>query len=197
MVRRISARNFCKYLAYACFIAFNFGFHVHEKAILLVTIPLLVQLGVSKSSDISRRNGSLHRYDTDVVRFKILKTVAMWTLMPLLYQPRESLIKHSLFALDVFTTELLLQPSSRADQCWYWVELRKLGNIQYIYEKVYSVLLIGIVVVQAIATYAVEIGSSEERSKVAFYCYIQILPTIAAVINQFMFVELAFDLYYH
>lgn len=40
MLRRIDALNFCKYLALVNLLSFNFGFHVHEKAILLVTIPL-------------------------------------------------------------------------------------------------------------------------------------------------------------
>ena len=35
MAMSITAKNFCKYLALCNFVAFNFGFHVHEKAMLL------------------------------------------------------------------------------------------------------------------------------------------------------------------
>ena len=40
MIRKIDAHNFCKFLALTNLIAFNFGFHVHEKAMLLCLIPL-------------------------------------------------------------------------------------------------------------------------------------------------------------
>ena len=44
MLKRIDARNFCQYLALVNMFSFNFGFHVHEKAIILVTIPLALTL---------------------------------------------------------------------------------------------------------------------------------------------------------
>jgi hypothetical protein len=42
MLFKINKDNFCKYLALVNMIAFNFGYHVHEKAILMVYIPLLI-----------------------------------------------------------------------------------------------------------------------------------------------------------
>jgi alpha-1,3-glucosyltransferase len=44
MLKRIDKHNFCHYLALVNMLSFNFGYHVHEKAILLVTIPLTVML---------------------------------------------------------------------------------------------------------------------------------------------------------
>lgn len=33
MIMKISVANFCNYLAIVNFVAYNFGYHVHEKAI--------------------------------------------------------------------------------------------------------------------------------------------------------------------
>ena len=42
MAFKISKDNFCNYLALVNLIAFNFGYHVHEKAIMMVYSPLLI-----------------------------------------------------------------------------------------------------------------------------------------------------------
>ena len=95
MSMSITAKNFCQYLALCNFVAFNFGFHVHEKAMLLVTIPL--GLIVLKSKE-----------NKQILRFKLLKLVMMWTLLPLIYTPRETFLKHAIFALDVILTDYFL-----------------------------------------------------------------------------------------
>ena len=38
------------------------------------------------------------------VRLVLLKTVAIWTLLPLLINPMETLTKHLIFSLDLFLT---------------------------------------------------------------------------------------------
>ena len=77
--------NFCFFIAIVNFVAFNFGFHVHEKAMLMVYIPLLMGAAT----------------DRDKTRVKMLGTVMMWTLLPLIPGQIESAVKHCLFLLQL------------------------------------------------------------------------------------------------
>jgi len=79
----VSAANFCKFLAAVNFVAYNFGYHVHEKAILMTYIPLLLQI----SSDLDR------------ARIKLLGFVMVFTFMPLIPGEFEAIIKNCLLAL--------------------------------------------------------------------------------------------------
>jgi alpha-1,3-glucosyltransferase len=42
MILNMNSKNFCKYLAIVSLVSYNFGYHVHEKAILMTYIPLLL-----------------------------------------------------------------------------------------------------------------------------------------------------------
>jgi hypothetical protein len=87
----LSRRNFNYYLAMTNFIVFNMGFHVHEKAILMTLIP--VMLDTHCGTPISAK-----------VRLLLLKTVALWTLLPLMINPMETLTKHLIFCFDLYLT---------------------------------------------------------------------------------------------
>merc|ERR1712226_1553876 len=70
-----------------CAISFSFGWHVHEKAILMVTIPLLVASARSTSSGLRSATA-------------ILSLVGTFSLLPLLpTRSKESLVKWVLFLL--------------------------------------------------------------------------------------------------
>ena len=114
MIRKINGTNFCLYMALCNFIAFNFGFHVHEKAMLLVTIPLGIDLVMRKNTD-----------NTSILRFKILKLILMWTFLPLIYTPRETFLKHALFILDVLITDAIM-PTTNKKVKVFWEKAYKL-----------------------------------------------------------------------
>ena len=91
MTGSLKRRNFIFYSAACNFIVFNFGFHVHEKAILMTVIPL--------SLDVHQASSAWTK-----LRFVLLKTVAVWTLLPLLISPGETFVKHLVLLLDFFLT---------------------------------------------------------------------------------------------
>jgi len=92
----LKRKTFLFYLAVCNFIVFNFGFHVHEKAILMTVVPLGLEIH-SVSSTWTK------------LRFLVLKSVAVFTLMPLLFHQKESLVKHMILFLDIiFTYKLWL-----------------------------------------------------------------------------------------
>ena len=91
MCMSLSRRNFNFYLGMTNLIVFNLGFHVHEKAILMTLIPMM--LDTHRDSPVSAK-----------VRLLLLKTVAVWTLLPLLINPMETLTKHLIFCVDLYLT---------------------------------------------------------------------------------------------
>ena len=93
----LKRRNFLFYLAACNFIVFNFGFHVHEKAILMTVIPLALDVHQGSSN-------------WTKLRFLLIKTIALWTLLPLLILAGENLTKHAIQIIDYFlTTRVWLQ----------------------------------------------------------------------------------------
>lgn len=76
-----SARLFVDAVAYCCLCAFMLGYHVHEKAILMVVLPMSLMC-----LDSPRRAGDWLSFGT----------LAHYSLLPLLFRPEETLIKFSL-----------------------------------------------------------------------------------------------------
>ena len=71
IARRPNPHRFAAAVAFSLLSGFMFGFHVHEKAILMTVIPLALDVHQGSSTWVK-------------LRFLILKTVALWTLLPLL-----------------------------------------------------------------------------------------------------------------
>ena len=89
---KISATNFCKFLAAVNFVAYNFGYHVHEKAILMTYIPLLLQISSNE----------------DRARVKLIGFVMVFTFMPLIPGEFEAVIKNCLLALHYMQMDMCL-----------------------------------------------------------------------------------------
>ena len=68
MIKKMDINNFLFYLALVNFISFNFGFHVHEKAALMMQVPLAL---TALQDDVSK------------LRFKVITLNMVWTLLPL------------------------------------------------------------------------------------------------------------------
>jgi hypothetical protein len=127
MCRRINAQNFCKYLALTNLISFNFGYHVHEKAIMLVTIPLSVSLfqrqqilsnfsskWVKPSAEVQKANiEAQNEIRIDQMRFRLLKFVMVWTFLPLFYTPEDTVTRLSVIILDWCLMEILMAYEAR------------------------------------------------------------------------------------
>ncbi|CAO1434377.1 unnamed protein product [Diamesa serratosioi] len=84
--KSMSAENFTKPLIICAATSFMFGWHVHEKAILMILIPLFVS--TKKSSK-----------DSEACRF--ISIVGHFSLFPLLFPTELTLVKTSLFLLYV------------------------------------------------------------------------------------------------
>ena len=166
----MNKNNFCVYMALCNLIAFNFGFHVHEKAMLLVTIPLGIDLVMGNKKS-----------DTSILRFKIIKLVLMWTLLPLIFTPRETFLKHSLFALDILITDALLpteprdQPTDGKDDSSRWAK---------VYKLLYSLIKVIVLVIQVGQIGLLELKTRDSGQKeYLMYRYTDLLPVIASMIN--------------
>jgi len=79
--KQVGPREFCNILAVTNWVSFNFGFHVHEKAMLMVYLPLLLA----------------RKTPLDTLRLTLLGLVMTWTMLPLIPgRPAETTAKHLL-----------------------------------------------------------------------------------------------------
>ena len=111
MLRRIDARNFCQYLALVNMLSFNFGFHVHEKAFMLVTIPLAISLFMNQHSTNPQDRRNMY---VDVQRFIFLKLFILWTFWPLVFTMYDILPRHLAAFLDWIVFILVINYQLRA-----------------------------------------------------------------------------------
>lgn len=80
IMRRPYPGSLCKSVVYMSLCSFLFGYHVHEKAILITLIPLAIM--AAKGRD-----------PTAPSRYIFLSTIGTYSLFPLLTEPQEYLIK--------------------------------------------------------------------------------------------------------
>jgi alpha-1,3-glucosyltransferase len=81
-------RDLLRLVAHVTLCAFMFGWHVHEKAALMVTVPLALALASEASGGASSSSSAFAGGE-----YLFLSTVAHYAITPLLFQPREWPIK--------------------------------------------------------------------------------------------------------
>ena len=69
MVKTLDRRSFCRFLAHVNLVSFMFGYHVHEKAALMIQIPMA--LTIHQDSQLEREI------------YILTNMVLVWTFMPL------------------------------------------------------------------------------------------------------------------
>ena len=158
----LKRKTFLFYLAVCNFIVFNFGFHVHEKAILMTVVPLGLEVHQGSST-------------WTKLRFLVLKSVAVFTLMPLLYQPKESLVKHMILFLDIFLTLRV------------WLSLKV---ETFLHKVILYFVMTMIVAIELWQWFYVEMVTDQKGG--LMYTYRIILPTVSSGINQLIFLEMMF-----
>lgn len=106
MCIRLKRSNLIFYLGITNFIVFNFGFHVHEKAILMTLVPMMLDCHENSSA-------------WDKTRLIVLKTIGIWTFLPLIVSHRETMVKHTLFLVDVIITQAVFLKLDMKQVKWY------------------------------------------------------------------------------
>lgn len=158
----LKRRTFLFYLAACNFIVFNFGFHVHEKAILMTVIPLALEVH-SGSSNWTK------------LRFLLIKTIALWTLLPLLILPGENLTKHAIQVIDYFLTTRV------------WLQIKVESSA---HKALLNFVLGSIVIVELWKNIHVDMITGQDL--VMAYTYRCIIPIISTIINQGLFLEMMY-----
>lgn len=96
----MNSRNFCSFLAMVNMISYNFGYHVHEKAILMTYIPLLLNINCN----------------LDRARAKLIGFVMVFTFMPLIPGEFEAIIKNCILALHYVQMEICLDDTNNKSE---------------------------------------------------------------------------------
>ena len=98
--------------AHVTLCAFMFGWHVHEKASLMVTVPLALALALDTST-LAGEEGR-RRFVFHAGEYVFVATVANYALSPLLFQPREWPIKALVQVIGVVVTRGTLRVAAGA-----------------------------------------------------------------------------------
>jgi alpha-1,3-glucosyltransferase len=89
----LKKNSFLEYVLHSCFAFFMFSYHVHEKAILMILIPL----SLLQYRDISWRRP-----------FYLLSVIGSWSVFPLLFKREEYLLKWLILILFMLMYSLLM-----------------------------------------------------------------------------------------
>jgi len=127
----------------------------------------------------------------------MLKMVTFWTFLPLIFTPKETMIKHLLFLLDVLLTDYLLPHENTFEARKITHGKIKLFSFDELLVKVYAWILFltkfGILLFQLVQVFVVQIYLSANED-LTYKVQVLLLPTIASLLNQFCFIEIIYSL---
>lgn len=105
MLKRADKHNFCQYVALVNLLSYNFGYHVHEKAFMMVSIPMgLVILQKQFATTIEDQKDFL----VDISRFRLLRLFLVWSSWPVLWKKYDFHCRAVLVPLDYCFVKLVL-----------------------------------------------------------------------------------------
>jgi len=109
------------------------------------------------------------------VRTFVLKTVALWTFLPLLYLERETQIKHLILIVDVLLSMAIfiqVNTKTKLEKLLVW------GSLACI------------TIIQAVQVFYIEVY--HRRSEGLMYAYQNLVPVMAGLFYEFFFVEMMY-----
>ena len=173
MLTRINSQNFCKFLALVNFIAYNFGYHVHEKAILMVYVPLL--LSAAKAGQ------------ADKVRVHLLGVLMVWSFAPLIQGVHEAAIVNLMVAAQcVWLPAFFFEDTTKSDR----MPLSK----HSFYSKALKLAYVVILVVQVESATRFASRQWTQDHHIQNYIYETVVSIVCAVFNQVIFVDLFIEM---
>jgi alpha-1,3-glucosyltransferase len=131
--------------AHVTLCSFMFGWHVHEKASLMVTVPMAIALALD-DANLAGEDGA-RRFAFHAGEYIFVSTVANYAVSPLLFQPREWPIKTLMQVIGLVVTRGLLRLKARRKDVDASSPVVLLGQFQWAY------LLIGLPALEVYGTW--------------------------------------------
>lgn len=123
----------------------------------------------------NRLETSLDSDNWSKIRTFVLKTVALWTFLPLLYLERETQIKHTILIVDILLSMFIfiqVKTKTKFEKLLVW------GSLACI------------TVIQAVQVFYIEVYL--QRNQALMYAYQNLVPVVAGVFYEFFFAEMMY-----
>ena len=105
MLKHIDKHNFCQYVSLVNLLSYNFGYHVHEKAFMMVTIPMGL---VILQKQFATTKEDQKEFLIDISRFRLFRLFLVWSLWAILWKKHDFQARAFLMPLDYLFVKLVL-----------------------------------------------------------------------------------------